>query len=205
MIAWMRGIVKALEEDSLILDVNGLGYQIYTPMSQFDALPEIGDELELHTTLIVREDLLQLFGFLEREQLAMFRLLNSVSGVGAKTALAALNTLSPALIVQGVLSDNANTFQAVPGIGKKLGQRLVLELKDKCAKLGYSIGNEKTFNKGPSDSLGVLPGQEVITALTQLGYSAMESRALAAHAQKNLGETASLEELVLEALKLASR
>lgn len=205
MIAWMRGIVKAVEEDSLILDVNGLGYQVYTPMSQFDSLPEIGEELELHTVLIVREDLLQLFGFLDQEQLVMFRLLNSVSGVGAKTALAALNTLSPTLIVQGVLSDNANTFQSVPGIGKKLGQRLVLELKDKCAKLGTRLGEERVRSNGPSDSLGVLPGQEVITALTQLGYSTMEARALAAHAQKNLDETASLEELVLEALKLAAR
>jgi len=203
MIAFIRGMVKGVEEDSLIIDVGGIGYQVFTPLAQMDAIPVIGEEIELHTILVVKEELLQLFGFTDREQLTMFRLLTGVSGVGAKIALAALNTLSPALIAQGVLAENENTFRSVPGVGKKLGQRLILELKDKCAKMGYSItGSAKSF---PMDNAIVLPGQEVVTALTQLGYGAMEARALAAHAAKNLGSGASLEALVMEALKLAAR
>ncbi len=203
MIAFIRGSVKGVEEDSLIIDVGGIGYQVYTPLAQMDAVPVIGEEIELHTVLVVKEELLQLFGFTDREQLTMFRLLTGVSGVGAKIALTALNALSPALIVQGILTENENTFRTVPGIGKKLGQRLILELKDKCAKMGYNITG--VAKETPPESVTVLPGQEVVTALTQLGYGAMEARSLAVRAAKNLGGGASLEALIMEALKLAAR
>ncbi len=205
MIAFIHGIVKDLDEESILLDTGGLGYQVYTPIAQFDSLPAVGEELQLYTALIVREDLWQLFGFTDKEQLMMFRLLNGVSGVGAKTALAILNTLSPALVVQSIITEHSASFQQVPGIGKKLAQRIVLELKDKCAKLNLAQTLPAGNLERPVDSLVRQVTDEVASALAQLGFTNLEARNLAAAAEKEAGPEAGLEQLVMTALRLADK
>lgn len=203
MIASIKGIVEAVGDDFLVVEIGGFSLQVFVPMAQFDRVPELGEEIKLHTAFLVREDLWQLFGFSEKEQLAMFNLLNTVSGIGAKTALAILNLLPPALVAANIAADNSEIFQKVPGVGKKTAQRLTLELKDKCAKLGFAAGI--AVEKRPVESLAAGPIQEVATALSQLGFGNIEARHLASQASQALGKGANLEELVMAALKLAAR
>jgi len=201
MIAFVRGSLHAYDQESMIVDTGAIGYHLLVAAASFAEQPRVGEEIFLHTYLQVREDGMQLFGFSTLEQLEVFRHLLSVSGIGAKLALAVLNTLSIREIIQAVVGGDAERLGLVPGIGKKTAQRLILELKDKFKKMG----------DGQLTAAAVLPeretmdGNDAILALTGLGYSAGEARSACHRVLQVLGPQASTQEIIKGALKLMAR
>ena len=172
MIASVRGEIILIEEDSLVVEVNHLGYQVYAPLQRMVGQYQLNDEIFLYTHLIVREDQWTLFGFLTSDELTLFRLLLTVSGIGGKGALGVLNQMSPQQIVGAMATDYSRPFEKLTGIGKKTAQRIVLELKDKVAKLsisGTEVSGEEMLTEPISD-------HDAIEALCQLGYTKGEAK-----------------------------
>ncbi|MCL1905619.1 MAG: Holliday junction branch migration protein RuvA [Clostridiales bacterium] len=204
MIAFVRGNIFAVNEDSLIIEMGGLGFLVLAPLKHINPRPVIGQEIMLHTHLQIREDAWQLYGFCQEEQLVLFRHLLAVSGIGAKTALAIVDNISAGNIMRALAEGNFDLFCQVPGVGKKTAQRLVVDLKDKFALpfgqagAGDGMGLSATLNTAMPSAYG-----DLLAALEQLGYRGAEGRALALQAYKNLGESALPAQLVQEALKLA--
>ncbi len=164
MIAHLRGRVAHRGPDHVVVDVQGVGYLVHVVAS--DLLPPRGEPIELHTSLQVREDSMTLYGFLDRDALSVFELLLGSSGVGPKLALAALGTHRPGALRSAIAAGDIAALTLVPGIGKKVAQRLVLELKDK-------VGGVPGVTEGTATG-GHTPLGEVGEALGALGYSAGE-------------------------------
>ncbi len=177
MIAHLRGTVTHRGAGHVVVDVQGVGYLVH--VTPADRIPARGEELVLHTSLQVREDSMTLYGFTDRGSLSLFDLLLSSSGVGPKLGLAALGTHRPEVLRTAIAGGDVATLTAVPGIGKKVAERLILELKDKVGMPDLP-GEAATAEPGASTA----PGQvhaEVRDALLGLGYSASEAQeALAA-------------------------
>lgn len=167
MISSLRGTVLAISPDSLVVEVGGVGFKVSVPTSVLDSLDGVGRTVSLHTHLIVREDALTLYGFATEEQRALFELLLGVNGVGPKSALAVLSTLSPDVLRRAVAHEHPEVFSRVPGVGRKTAEKIVFHLKDK-------IGKEAGL--GAITALSDLD-TEVIAALTALGYSLVEAQA----------------------------
>jgi Holliday junction DNA helicase RuvA len=201
MIGKLRGLVDSVSEDSLILDVNGVGYLVAASARTLRNLPAIGEAATLHIETQVREDAIRLFGFLAEIERDWFRLLQNVQGVGAKVALAILGILSPAELGQAIaLQDKAMVARA-PGVGPKLAARIVLELKDKgpapsLADLGGDIA-------GPAGGALGRGAQDAVLALVTLGYARPQASLAVARGVAALGadaETAALIRLGLKEL-----
>ena len=167
MIALLTGKIAGKSPDSVILDVNGVGYRVQIPFSTFFALPEDGATLTLNIHTNVKEDAIHLYGFLTPKEKQFFQLLITVSGVGPKLAKDILSNIQPDQLASALCRSDIVRLSAIPGIGKKTSERLVLELKDKVVKLGLT---------GDSDSNSILSKQEssirddVASALINLGY-----------------------------------
>ena len=131
MIQFIRGKLVSVEEDRAIVDVNGVGYGIFMSVQSLSLLPQTGSEVKIHTYLNVKEDAMQLFGFLTRDDLMIFRLLIGVNGIGPKGGQAILSVLSPDDLRFAVLAGDVKAISAAPGIGKKTAEKLILELRDK--------------------------------------------------------------------------
>lgn len=175
MINFICGVVDSIEEDSLVIDRGGIGFQIFVPGSVMDRQPRIGDEIKVYTYLHVKEDIMQLYGFMSRDDLVVFRMLINVNGIGPKAALGILSGLSANELKFAVLSDDIAAITKAPGIGKKTAQKLILELRDK-----FSL--DETFEQKYSDSQGCNPpsmapdvSKDTIQALVSLGYSNSEA------------------------------
>lgn len=164
MIASIQGMVASIQRDHVIVQVNGLGYQVYAPFSTLERIK--GDEVFLYTILIVREDSLTLYGFLTEQERDLFETLISVNGVGPRLALSILGSLSLDNLRNAVISDRAEILTRVPGIGKKTAQKILFELKDRLA-----VGLEAMPNV-PFDDVNT----DVIDALVALGYSIVEAQ-----------------------------
>lgn len=200
MIAFLQGILTGKQADRVELDVNGVGYEAFVSQRTLAALPAPGANVSLKTYLHVREDALQLFGFLKDNEKQAFLLALSVSGVGPKAALGLLSALDPESFYQCILHNDLNRLKSVPGIGQKTAQHLVLELKDKIAKLAGSgaIAGESVFNAETRNIADAIQG------LMGLGYSAVESRRAVLTAAQSLGENSTVEELLRAGLKLTA-
>ena len=197
MIAFLQGVLAAKFPDRVELDVNGVGYEVYVSQKTLQAIPPVGHNLLLKTYQHVREDVLQLFGFLKESEKQEFLLALSVSGVGPKAAMNVLSTLAPEAFYQAVLHNDLTALRSIPGIGQKTAQHLVLELKDKVTKLtgGGVIEGESAFNvesKNISDAL---------QAMISLGYTPAESRRLVLNAVQSLGDKSTVEEILKSSLK----
>lgn len=166
MIASIRGRILETFSDNVVIEVGGVGLQVYLPAPLKDSLRR-GDSAFLHTYLVVREDLLTLYGFESLEGRELFQLLLTVNGVGPRLALAILSTLAPDAIRRAVFHEQAEVFSRVPGVGKKTAQKILLQLQDKITP---DIGLEPVGAMGDSDG-------EVLDALTSLGYSVVEAQA----------------------------
>lgn len=199
MIAFVRGRVDSIEEEGLIVDLGGIALQVLTPLSMMEPRPVIGEEILLHTHMHVREDAWQLFGFTDKEQLRIFRMLQSVSGVGAKTALAIVDQLSIKRFSAAIASQDIKALTTVSGIGKKTAERILLEMKDKFPQLA---GGDPALGLSADNSA---LNEDLLSALKQLGYTATEARSFGLKAQSNIGEDAKAEELLREALKIAMK
>ena len=196
MIASVDGLVGAVFADSMILEVGGIGYRIFASPSVLASAP-IGQRLKLFTHHVVREDLQALYGFRSPEELGFFGLLLTVTGVGPKVALGIVGSRPVGDLQIAILSDDLALLTAVPGVGKKLAARVVLELKEKVAAAGVSAGVAVA---------GAPVGEsEVMAALLALGYSAGEARQASRDALTDLSVGPSLEDRVKAALRTLLR
>lgn len=185
MIAYIKGMVEQITEQSVVLDNQGIGYLINASSATLSRLPRKGEVTQLYTYLQVKEDGMSLFGFLTQEELQLFRLLISVSGIGPKVSTAILATLSTEQIITAIASQDSEAFSKAPGVGKKVAQRITLELQDKITaqEWGSNISIEKP-NEQMTDSS---EKQDAIDALLTLGYSRSEgTRAVLSVAEENM-------------------
>lgn len=168
MFAYIKGTLEIKGNDYVVIDVNGVGYKIFAPLTTIERLGEIGSTVKVHTHYHVREDNISLYGFCNLEELRMFELLISVSGVGAKSAIAILSNITPSKFALAVISNDVKELTKLPGIGAKSAQRIILELKDKL-KTEESIAAESDFEVqsvlAKDDNM-----HEAISALQVLGY-----------------------------------
>lgn len=199
MITYIRGELIAIEEEKVIVDVNGVGFGIFMPGTAMNYLPAIGEEVKLHTYMNVREDAMQLFGFLTRDDLKVFKLVIGVSGIGPKGGLSILSKLSPDELRFAVMANDAKAISAAPGIGKKTAEKLIIELKDKL-----SIDDVLERNAGEASAQAPVSAAneaqaEAIQALVALGYGNTE--AVKVVKKVPMDENTSVEDILKAALK----
>ncbi|MGN0398642.1 MAG: Holliday junction branch migration protein RuvA [Blautia sp.] len=200
MIAYIKGRVAAAGEEKLILEAGNMGYNILMPLSCLESLRQ-GQEVKIYTHLNVREDAMQLFGFLTKDDLDTFRLLLGVNGIGPKAALGILSGLTADELRFAILADDVKTLSRAPGIGKKTAQKLILELKDKITlEDAFERKTEHVTQEIlPADADLMDARKEAAEALTALGYSGSE--ALRAVKQITLTSDMSVETILKLALK----
>lgn len=192
MIAYIRGLVDEIGEDYVIIDNNGIGYFISMPISEIENLKKQKGIVKINTYHYVREDSIDLFGFIEKESLNMFKILLNISGVGPKAALSILSVLSPQNLILAIITGDEKALCKAQGVGKKLAQRLMLELKDKFKNYDF-LPNGEVEEAQYNDSM------EAVGALMSLGYTRQE----AALAIKKINtEGLGIEEIVKLALKV---
>ncbi len=199
MIGYLKGELAEVKENYIIIEVGNIGYEVFLPSAAIMELPARGSTIKLYTYLHVREDALNLFGFLTKDDLEMFKLLISVNGIGPKGALGILSAISADEIRFAVLAEDARTIARAPGIGNKTAGKLILELKDKF-KLETAF-EQKLMNQAKSNEASALIGkkEEAIQALTVLGYSGAE--AIKIVSQIEITEELSSEEILKLCLK----
>ena len=188
MIGRLTGTLLERNPPQILLDVQGVGYEVDVPMSTFYNLPDLGARVTLHTHLVVREDAHLLYGFLTENERRAFRLLTRISGIGAKMALAVLSGLSVAELAQAVTMQESGRLTKIPGIGKKTAERILLEMKD---KLGADLTSASGIHRAAPASA------DVLHALLALGYSDKEAVA----AVKELPEGVAVADGIRHALK----
>jgi Holliday junction DNA helicase RuvA len=170
MIASLHGKLQSLGGDGAIIDVGGIGFQVYMPTSTLSILGAVGEEIQLYTHLYLREDNATLYGFASADELRLFQTLISVSGLGPRLALAMLSAMSVEKLTMAIATGSSDLLTVIPGIGKKVANRLILELKERIGAIGITI---------PATQLAE-ENTDVLSALVSLGYSVSEaSRAVA--------------------------
>ena len=201
MIASVKGKLEGVTTESVIIDVNGLGVEAIVPTTVINLLPKIDENIKLHTYLHVREDVMQLYGFLEKEDLDFFKLLITVNGIGPKAAIAILSSMPTDILTFAILSEDTKTIQKAQGIGAKTAKKLVLELKDKVGiiKTPKNTGSETYDNAGLTIGINSEIKDEAVQVLTALGYS--QTEAVKAISMAEIAEEMTSEELVKLALK----
>ena len=197
MIAYLKGIIDIKRQDYVVIDVHGVGYKIFMPEGAIQNL-EVDSEAKIYTFMRVREDDVSLYGFLNVEELAMFELLISVGGIGAKSAVGILSNIAPSKFALAVITDDVATLKKLPGIGAKTAQRIILELKDKIkTQEATEQENEIKQKTEVSDS-----AKDAIEALQVLGYTRREvEEAISKIGESNL----TTEEIIKQGLKYLGR
>lgn len=172
MYNYFKGVLSQIGEDFIVVECNGIGYEIYIPVSVISDLPGVGFEVKVYTYLHVREDAMILYGFLSEDDKSIFKMLIGVSGIGPKGALSILSVLTPDDFRFAVLSDDAKAICKAPGIGNKMAQKLILELKD---KLSLEDAFESKISKHSELKADQMAKTEAVSALVSLGYSSTEA------------------------------
>lgn len=192
MIAMLSGIVEQTGSESLVVDVNGVGYHVFCSMRTLTRAPIRGEPLRLFIETHVREDHIHLYGFVDESERAWFRLLTTVQGVGARTAMAILGSLAPGELATAIMAQDRGAITRADGVGPKLAGRIMIELKDKAAGLA------------PEPSLAATPegaAVDAVSALVNLGYPKSEAYGAVAEAARRLGPAARLDVLIKAGLK----
>lgn len=198
MYAYIKGILAEVNTDSIVIENQGIGYQLYVSLQALEELPAIGMEVKVYTYLHVREDAMVLFGFPDREDLKMFQMLLTVSGVGPKGALGILSALSGDDLRFAILSGDSKAIAKAPGIGAKTAQRVILELKDKVS-LEDAFETKTAHIAGGNVMVNGTVKNEAIQALVALGYSSSE--AMKAVSQVEISQEHKVEDVLKLALK----
>lgn len=197
MIASLTGVLKTKSPTELLIDVNGVGYAVTIPFSTFEKLGEVGSPITLLTHLHVREDAMQLFGFATGEERFLFKLLISVNGIGPKIAQGILSGISVADLRQHIAKENISALMAIPGVGRKTAERLVIELRDKIGKVELASTGTTCATDDHNDVR-----QEALLALTSLGYNRPAAeKALRQVFSESKGEQVTLQDLIKRALR----
>lgn len=198
MYSYMKGELVEISDETIVLEVNGIGYNIHIPASMIDSFSGTGQTVKIYTYFHVKEDSMKLYGFLTRDDLNIFKLLLGVSGIGPKGALAILTVMTPDDLRFAVLGEDAKTIAKAPGIGNKTAQRLILELKDKLNLAEAFEAKAMHVSDNVKDSASSARG-EAVQALTALGYSSTE--ALKAVNGIDIAENMAVEEILKAALR----
>ena len=206
MIGKLRGKVDAVGESHLILDVMGVGYEVLASSRTLRNL-KTGDEASLTIDTHVREDAIKLYGFTSEVERTWFRTLQTIQGVGAKVALAVLGTLSPQDLANAIALGNWQAVEEANGVGKKLAQRIVIELKEKAPGLSVAGLNIATSAGNKQDTRAIIGNApaEAISALTNLGYQPTQASQAVAVAMQELGDGADVAKLIRRGLKELAR
>lgn len=195
MIGFLRGDLTLKQPPSLILDVQGVGYELEAPMTTFYDLPEVGQKVTLYTHFVVREDAQLLYGFTRVRQRNLFRTLLKVNGVGPRVGLAILSGLSAEEFVVCISNEDVSQLTRIPGIGRKTAQRLIVEMKDKLEG-DQTLSNTEGASPVPITSASAV--QDAVSALIALGYKSIE----ATHAVRAINdESMNSEDLIRQALR----
>ncbi len=198
MYAYIKGTLEEKTKDSIVVDVNGIGYRIFLSEQSMSKLGELGEIIKVYTHYHVREDNISLYGFLSNEELKMFELLIQVSGIGAKTAITMLSNITPSQFAVAIITDDIKTLTKIPGVGSKSAQRMILELKDKL-KAEDAIAKDTEVKEEKANNENA---EEAIQALQILGYNkGIINRAL----EKLDVDGLSTEDIIKLALKHLSR
>jgi Holliday junction DNA helicase RuvA len=203
MIAALRGIVEQASEDFAVIDVNGVGYLVFASARTLRGLPPVGSEVRVQIETHVREDHIHLYGFLDAGERDWFRLLLTVQGVGARVALALLSALSPQELATAIAAQDRTAITRAQGVGPKLGQRLVTELKEKAAAMVMPAALAKRLSgaEAPSGSIN----EDAVSALVNLGYRRAEAYGAVARATQSLGGQPELQALIRAGLRELSQ
>lgn len=199
MFAYIKGSLEIKSNGFVVIDINGLGYKIFMSQNNIDTLGEIHDIIKIFTYVKVREDDISIYGFKTQEQLKMFELLISVSGVGAKSALVMLSCIEPSDFAIAVISNDVKVLTKVPGIGNKSAQRIILELKDKLKEEQLENKFDSSTKKSKDNSENI---NEAISGLMVLGYSKKDIEKAFEHLDIN---NLSIEDLIKKGLILLSQ
>ena len=201
MIGKLKGFVESIDDDSVMIDVNGVCYVAFCSMRTLVTLPQVGEAVTLSIETYVREDAIKLFGFSNDLERDWFRLLQSVQGVGAKVALAIQSTLEPGDLASAIALQDKAMVSRAPGVGPKVAQRIVSELKDKApaysGAAASEIGLQSDIGSGHANSAVV----DAVSALTNLGYSSQQASGAVAKALQKAGEDADSAKLIRHGLK----
>lgn len=198
MIAQIRGRLVRKEPHRVVVDVNGVGYQVFIPLSTFYQLPEVPAEVVLYTHTHVREDAIQLFGFHTQDEQVLFDLLQGVTGIGPRLATNILSGISVEELVPALSEGNLTRLRAVPGVGKKLAERLVVELREKVGSARLAQPVAARPGPAPAEDRTL---EDVVSALMNLGCNRKEATRAAEGARQDLGPTAEFEKLIKIALR----
>ena len=192
MIGCLTGTVRALEAPMVLLDVQGVGYEIDTPLSTYCQLKQ-GQSVTIWTHMVVREDAQLLYGFLDTADKVLFRILLKVNGVGPKLALSVLSAMSSAMIVQAIDMQDISTLTRIPGVGKKTAERLVIELRDRLKQFhGQADASGGDIQASQIHFIANSPVAEAEAALVSLGYKPLEAQKAVAAFKGEFSETADL-------------
>jgi Holliday junction DNA helicase RuvA len=197
MIAYLSGTLFSKNPQSVVVDINGVGYQIFIPLSTFYRLPDETDKVSLHVYTHVREDTLQLFGFQTEMEKQIFLLLISVSGIGPRVALNILSGMGFEELLSAIVKEDSDGISSIPGVGKKTSQRIILELKDKASKLAGGI------EAAPEQRVEIRDieiYEDALSALINLGYPSKAAKKAIEAALRNDQEM-NIETLLKEALR----
>lgn len=197
MIAELSGALTRVGADFVVVNVGGVGYKVYAPLSVIADMPPVDNEIKLFTFTYVKEDALTLYGFSDLDQQALFELLLTVSGVGPKVALNILSVLPVEHLADAIATDNHAALVRIPGIGSKTAQRIVLELKEKIATLRWERRVERLAKPAEQEVLA-----DVVEGLVALGYNRNDSRDAAERALSAVADKTNSAAVVREALNL---
>jgi len=200
LISKLNGILDSVDQNSIVLDVNGVGYQVYVPSSALPKLPKLGQAVSMFTCQVVREDSNDLYGFLTKEERHLFSIILSVSGFGPKSAMNLISAFKIEQLVAAITRGNVELLSTVHGIGLKSAQKLVIELKEKVGKV---------FSVQKSDIVKGLPGEDpmvsdAISALITLGYTPHEARDAIMKVGVDFNKAKSVEDVIKQSLKSLS-
>ncbi|MDX6751002.1 Holliday junction branch migration protein RuvA [Geminicoccaceae bacterium 1502E] len=203
MIALLRGKVAVLEDDHVILDVQGVGYLVHAPARTLQRLPGPGEAAQLHIETQMREDAITLFGFLEPGERQWFRILQTVQGVGSRVALAILGVLGPAELVAAVAAQDKAAFSRASGVGARLATRLVTELKDRVGELPHGAAAAAPAAGAAGGGGGAI--EDALEALVRLGFARTDAYAAVTRVRAAAGGEPGVDVLIRESLKELAR
>lgn len=201
MIAQVQGVLATKAVERVVVDVQGVGYQIFIPLSTYYTLPEPDERVTLLTTMYVREDALRLYGFATQEEQDLFELLLGVSSIGPRLALNMLSSIAASDLRRAIAQADIAQLQAIPGVGRKTAERVILELKDKVALIDMTAAGQVSPGPSADDQLV----GDVVSALLNLGYKRAEAEKAVQAVRTQQDGGAVLETLLKDSLRLLAR
>jgi Holliday junction DNA helicase RuvA len=200
MIASLQGILTFKSPGHITVEVHGIGYRVFIPLSTFYELADEGSSISLNIFTAVREDAIHLYGFRTPEEKKLFELLLSVNGIGPKLAINLLSGISSADFIRAVFTEDRQTLTKIPGVGKKMADRMILELRDRVIKLDTDAAREETKEERTLDAVR----EDALSALVNLGYKKSYARSVLDQIADGSSQQWNLEDLLKEALKRLS-